>query len=133
MSGMFLPAADVVREKLDWGTMGWCCRPAGMGMKNLVVIEVTLAPGGGHAFHKHPRQEEVIYCIEGEVEQWLEEGKRTLKPGDSIVIPVDTVHASFNVSQADAKLLAILGPAIDDENGYEVIEVADEEPYKGLR
>ena len=133
MSGMFVPGAEVVRETLDWGTMAWCCRPAGMGMKNLVVIEVTLAPGGGHAFHEHPRQEEVIYCIHGEVEQWLEQQKRTLKPGDAIVIPAGTVHASFNVSQADAKLLAILGPSIDDQNGYEVTEVADQEPWCNLR
>lgn len=133
MSGMFVPGAGVVRETLDWGTMAWCCRPAGTGMKNLVVIEVNLATGGGHAFHMHPRQEEVIYCIEGEVEQWLHQQKRTLKPGDAIVIPAGTVHASFNVSQAGAKLLAILGPSVDDQNGYEVTEVADQEPWNGLR
>lgn len=133
MSGKFVPAAEIVRETLDWGTMGWCCRPSGMGLKNLVVIEVTLAPGGGHAFHKHPRQEEVIYCVQGEVEQWLGEEKRTLKPGDAIVIPVDAVHASFNVSQADARLLAMIGPSIDDQDGYEVVEVADQEPWNGLR
>jgi len=130
---MFLPADQVDRETLDWGALGWCCRPAGMGMKNLVVIEVTLSPGGGHAFHKHPRQEEVIYCIDGQVEQWLEQQRRTLNPGDAIVIPPDTVHASFNVSDADAKLLAILGPAVNEENGYEVTEVADQEPWKSLR
>jgi len=133
MSGMFVPAADVVREKLDWGTMAWCCRPSGMGMKNLVVIEVSFTPGGGHAFHKHPRQEEVIYCIEGQVQQWLEQESRVLQPGDSIVIPAGVVHASFNTSDSGAKLLAILGPTIDDQDGYEVTEVADEEPWKSLR
>jgi quercetin dioxygenase-like cupin family protein len=130
---MFVPADQVVREKLDWGTLAWFCRPAGTGMNKVVVIEATLSPGGGHAFHKHPRQEEVIYCIQGEVEQYLGEEKRTLTPGDAIVIPVDKVHATFNTGQVDAKMLAILGPAIDDENGYEVDEVADQEPWSGLR
>jgi quercetin dioxygenase-like cupin family protein len=132
MSGMFLTSAEVARETLDWGTMGWCCRPKGTGMKNLVVIEVEFGPGGGHAFHKHPDQEEVIYCISGEVEQWLDQKKQILKPGDSIIIPAGTVHASFATSGGE-KLLAILSPAIDDADGYAVEEVADQEPYASLR
>ena len=132
MSGMFAPAIDVVREKLDWGSMGWCCRPVETGMTKLVVIEVNFTPGGGHAFHKHPRQEEVIYCIGGRVEQWLEEEKQILHPGDSVVIPAGAVHASFSIDGGE-KLLAILGPSIDDKNGYEVVEVADEAPWNSLR
>jgi quercetin dioxygenase-like cupin family protein len=133
MKGAFVPASEIAREKLDWGTMGWCCRPSDSQMKNLVVIEVTLQPGGGHAFHKHDRQEEVIYCIEGEVEQWIGEERRVLRRGDSVVLPAGQVHASFNKSAADAKLLAIISPAIDDKNGYEVAEVADQAPWKGLK
>ncbi len=132
MAGMFVSGNDVAREQLSWGSLAWCCRPAGMGMKNLVVIEVTLAPGGGHAFHRHPRQEEVIYCVEGEVEQWLEEKKQSLRPGDAVVIPAGCVHASFNRSARDAKLLAILGPSVNDQSGYEVTEVADQPPWNTL-
>ncbi len=133
MAGMFIPAAQAVREQLDWGSLAWCCRPETTGAKGLVVIEVTLAPGGGHAFHKHPQQEEVIYVIEGEVEQWLDQGKRTLQAGDSVYLPADKVHASFNVSDRPAKLLALLGPCLDVPNGYEVVEVAAESPWKTLR
>ncbi len=133
MAGMFVPAAEAVREKLDWGSLAWCCRPEGTGAEDLVVIEVTFAPGGGHAFHKHPQQAEVIYAIEGEVEQWLDRERRTLRPGDCVYIPAGVVHASFNTSANGAKLLAILGPSIGKGNGYEVVEVADEAPWKGLR
>ncbi len=133
MSGMFIPAAEAVREKLNWGSLAWSCRPSTTGAKDLVVIEVTLSPGGGHAFHKHPRQEEVIYCIDGEVEQWLDRQKRFLKAGDSVFIPGGTVHASFNTSPRDAKLLAIVAPCIDEQNGYEVEEVADQPPWNRLR
>ena len=133
MSGMFVPATEVVRETLDWGTLAWCCRPADTGLKNLVVIEVTLKPGGGHAFHKHPRQQEVIYCIEGQVEQWLDQEKQVFKAGDAVVIPAGTVHATFNTGQTDARLIAVLGPAVDDANGYEMTEVADQAPWCDLR
>lgn len=133
MGGMFIPAAQAVREQLDWGSLAWCCRPETTGAKGLVVIEVTLAPGGGHAFHKHPQQEEVIYVIDGEVEQWLDQGKQTLRSGDSVYLPAGMVHASFNVSDRNAKLLAILSPCLDVPNGYAVTEVAGESPWKSLR
>ena len=74
----------------------------------------------------------MIYCISGTVEQWLGEDMRTLRPGDSVFIGADVVHASFNVGDTDAKLLAILGPCVGDQ-GYELIDVADEAPWKDLR
>ena len=132
MRGKFIPAVAAEREKLDWGGLAWLSRPQTTGAKDLVVIEVTLSHGGGHAFHKHPRQEEVIYVISGSVEQWLEKERRTLTAGDSIFIPADTVHASFNVSGADARLLAILGPCVGPE-GYELDDVSGQDPWRGLR
>jgi quercetin dioxygenase-like cupin family protein len=133
MSGKFIPAAEAVREKLTWGSLAWCCRPEGIGAKALVMIEVTLTPGGGHAFHRHPQQEEAIYVVEGEVEQWLDQQKRVLKAGDTVFLPAGVVHASFNTSQRNARLLAVLGPSAGEGNGYEVVEVADQAPWKDLR
>jgi len=133
MGGKFIPAAEAVREQLDWGGLAWCCRPAGIGAKDVVVIEVTLAPGGGHAFHRHPKQEEAIYVIDGQVEQWIDQTKRVLSSGDTAFLPAGTVHASFNTSDRPARLLAILGPCVDRQNGYEVVEVADQPPWNGLR
>jgi hypothetical protein len=66
------------------------------------------------------------------VEQWCDQEKRTLKPGDSVFLDGATVHASFNRSQRDCKLLAILSPATPTDNGYEVVELADQEPWKSL-
>ena len=131
MSGQFITAADAQREQLSWGSLGWMCRPA-LGAKDLTVIEVTLNPGGGHNFHKHPDQEEVIYVIDGVVEQWLRDEKRLLRPGDAVFIPADVVHASFNTGNAPAKLLAILGPCVG-EGGYVSVEMGEQEPWKSLR
>jgi len=133
MSGKFVLAKAVVRENLSWGSLAWSCRPADTGAKQLVVMEVTLGPGGGHAFHKHPQQEEVIYVVQGKVEQWLDQKKRVLKTGDAVYIPGGMVHASFNTSKRNAKLLAIVGPCTDQQNGYEVEEVADQAPWNTLR
>ena len=132
MSGKFVFASEVERETLDWGTLGWMSRPATTGARDLVVIEVNLLPGRGHNFHKHPDQEEVIYVLAGEVEQWLEQERRILRPGDAVFIDADVVHASFNVSTAPARLLAILRPCVG-EGGYVSVEMGEREPWKGLR
>ena len=96
------------------------------------MIEVTLNRSGAHSFHKHPKQEEVIYVIDGEIEQWVDHEKRILRSGESAFIPPDVVHASFNLGAQNATLLAILGPCIGPE-GYELIDVADQEPWASLK
>ena len=132
MNGKFVMSEDAQREQLEWGTLGWLCHPPNTGADDLTILEVEIAPGGGHDFHRHPNQEEVIYVVSGEVEQWLEQESRTLRPGDSLFIDRNVVHATFNVSDGDARLLAILGPC-DGESGYVVQEVGEEEPWRGLR
>jgi quercetin dioxygenase-like cupin family protein len=130
--GRFLTAEEMTREYPEWGELGWASRPEDTGSKNLVVIEVTLAPGQGHDFHKHPQQEEIIYMIEGTVEQWLRDKKQVISRGDVTFVPMDTVHASFNDSESEVKILAILSPAIGDA-GYELEDVSEEEPWSQLR
>ena len=132
MNGKFVLGSEAEREQLDWGALAWMSRPGSTEAKDLTVIEVTLNPGGGHNFHKHPDQEELIYVLEGEVEQWLEQTPRTLRPGDAIFIKANIVHASFNNSSTPAKLLAILGPCVGD-GGYVSVEVGDQAPWHGLR
>ena len=132
MNGKFITAAEVERVQLGWGTTGWLSRPQTTGAKDIVAMEVSLLPGNGHDFHKHPEQEEVIYVIEGSVEQWLEDKKQTLNAGDAVFIPADIVHASFNVSSHPAKLFVTLSPCKGEE-GYQLIDVFDEAPWNTLR
>jgi quercetin dioxygenase-like cupin family protein len=132
MNGGFRTARETAPEVLDWGQLRWMSNPPTTGAGKLTVIDVTLSPGKGHDFHKHPDQEEVIYVIAGKVEQWVDREKRILGPGDAAFIPADTVHASFNVGDGDAKVIAILGPCVGDI-GYELVDMAGEEPWRSLR
>jgi quercetin dioxygenase-like cupin family protein len=132
VSHKFISSMHVKREEAEWGSLAWFSSPAVSNARNLVVIEVTLNPAGAHSFHKHPKQEEVIYVIEGEIEEWVDREKRTLLVGDSAFIPADVVHATFNVGDQRARLLAILGPCIGPE-GYELIDVANQEPWVSLK
>jgi quercetin dioxygenase-like cupin family protein len=132
VTGKFVIARDTELEVLDWGRLGWLSNPPNTGASQLTVIDVNLDPGKGHNFHKHPDQEEVILVIGGKVEQWVDREKRILGAGDSAFIPADVVHASFNVGDGPAKIVAILGPCVGPI-GYELVDVANDAPWKTLR
>lgn len=132
MTGKFTVSTEARRDAVPWGSLAWFSSPADSEARSLVVVEVDLNPGTGHDFHKHPNQEEVIYVIDGQVVQWVDRERRTLVAGDSAFIGPDVVHASFNVGDHNAKVLAILGPAIGEE-GYELVDVAGEEPWASIR
>ena len=132
MPGKFVIRSEVPADSLDWGQLRWLANPPATGAKDLTVIDVTLNPGKGHNFHKHPDQEEVIVVISGQVEQWLDRDKHLLGPGDSVFIPAGVVHASFNAGTGKAKLAAILGPCVGDI-GYVSVEMGAEAPWNILR
>ena len=131
MAGAFKPGASLTRDRHDWGVFAQVSGPRD-GLAGIVTIEATFLPGKCHDFHRHPGQEEVIYVIEGTIEQWLEREKSTLSAGDSVVIPASAVHATFNDGDAAAKILAILSPSIGDD-GYGVEDMAAAEPWASLR
>jgi quercetin dioxygenase-like cupin family protein len=132
MPGKFVIATEVENKVEDWGTLRWLSNPPGTGAGQLTVIDVGLDPSKGHNFHKHPDQEEVILVVAGKVEQWVDRENRILGPGDSAFIPADVVHASFNVGESPAKIVAILGPCVGPI-GYELVDVANDAPWKTLR
>jgi quercetin dioxygenase-like cupin family protein len=131
MAGAFKPKESLTRDRHDWGVFAQISGPRD-GLTGIVAIEATFLPGKCHAFHRHPGQEEVIYVIEGTIEQWLEQEKHVLSAGDSVVIPASAVHATYNDGEAAAKTIAILSPAVGDE-GYGAEDVAGDEPWASLR
>ncbi len=128
---MFKTAEEIKREEQDWGIFAPVTSPAD-GAERLMTVEGTFFPGKGHDFHRHPNQEEVIYVLEGSIEQWIEREHRLLGPGDGVLIPPGAVHASFNVGDARARIVAVLSPCVG-EAGYEVEELADVQPWRSLR
>ena len=132
MAGKFVMAKDTKPEVLNWGQLAWISNPPKTGAEQLTVIEITLAPGKGHNFHKHLKQEQVSYVVAGTIEFWVRHEKHILGPGDGVFIAANTVHAFFNISPADAKVIAILGPC-DGAIGYELDDMSDVAPWKDIR
>ena len=132
MSG-FVMQKDVEQESFDWGTIGWRCRPANTGARSLVVMDVTLEPGEGHAFHRHDGQEEMIIVKQGAVTQYIEQESTALGAGDSVYLDEGVIHASFNDGSETAHLQVVIGPSLGGETGYGLEDVSGEEPWASLR
>lgn len=128
----FIALGDVRREEFEWGVIGWRLVPA-QGAQHLVVMDVELQPGGGHDFHRHPGQEEMIIVKEGAITQFVGEESTTLTAGDSVFVPEGVVHASFNDAEQTAYLQVVISPSLGGETGYGLEEVADQEPWVSLR
>lgn len=131
MKNRFVTTAEALKEDYKGRTNYWMCRPEVCEAKDLQVCRAVLPAGEGHNFHTHPELEEVIYVLEGEVEQWVEQEKRILKPGEVAHIPAGMVHATFNPTGQDAVILAILSPAV--YAGPFAVDVSGEAPWNTLR
>jgi quercetin dioxygenase-like cupin family protein len=129
----FTRSEEVRHEQFDWGVIGWRCTPAAAGAKQLVVMDVEIRPGAGHDFHRHPVQEELIIVESGQVQQWVGQEARGMRPGDSAFIEAGRVHASFNTGADPAHLRVVIAPAVGTSSGYELEDVSGQEPWASLR
>jgi quercetin dioxygenase-like cupin family protein len=127
----FITTAEALKEDFKGRTNYWLCHAEVCDAKELQICRAVLPAGEGHPFHTHPELEEAIYVLEGEVEQWVEQEKRLLKPGEVAFIPRGVVHATFNPTARDAVILAILSPAV--YQGPFAVDVSAEAPWNGLR
>jgi len=67
---------------------------------------VDISPQAPAFKHTHPG-EEIIYVLEGELEYQIEgEPTRTVKAGEALMVPAETIHAVRNVGTGNAAELA---------------------------
>jgi quercetin dioxygenase-like cupin family protein len=129
----FVKQGDVKQEQFDWGVIGWRLTPD-KGSKQLVIMDVTLEPGEGHDFHRHPGQEEMIIVKQGQITQYIERESTSLGSGDSVFLDEGVVHASFNDGAETAHLQVVIGPSLPSEaTGYGLEDVSGEEPWSSVR
>jgi quercetin dioxygenase-like cupin family protein len=131
--GTFLRSDEIRQEQFEWGAIGWRCTPGTTGARQAVVMDVSILPGAGHDFHRHPTQEELIIVDSGEVEQWLGDQSMVLRPGDSAYVDPGLVHASFNAAPETARLRVVISPSVDTPTGYDLEDVSAQEPWVSLR
>src|SRR5882757_4552605 len=96
----FVSATETEPQHLEKQTNQWYFKDGLGDSESLVFVRARFAAGGSHPFHTHPEMDEIIYLLSGEMEQWVEQEKRILEPGDSAYIPRGVVHGCYNDSGA---------------------------------
>lgn len=127
----FITSGEMQVEDLPWGTHDWLSRVELTAAEQLLLVRVHMPAGKGHAFHRHPEMEEIIYVLEGTAEQWVDREKRILGPGDVAHIPRDMVHGTWNAGTGLLHFLAILSPA--KTAGPALVDMSCQEPWSTLR
>lgn len=132
MTKVFFKKSELPVTSFDWGDNVLRLEPITSGCTSMVVMDVTLEPGGMHNFHKHPDQDEVLIILSGSVTQYVGEVKQILNTGDSAYVARNTVHASFNESSAPVTIQVMLAPSFGP-TGYDLVDVSQQEPWISLR
>lgn len=118
-------------ETVDQGINTWINYPNSV-TPGLFAAKAEIACGKGHNFHCHPGREELIFVMQGTIEQWIGESCKILSPGDAVVIPAGLAHASFNAGEDSAVLFVALTPTqLDDAPLAE--DLSNLEPWNKLR
>ena len=75
--------------------------------REAVVARVEVAPGAYAGRHTHPG-DEISYVMEGEVQLLIDgQSPRTVKAGESFVVPAGVVHDAHNSSSTAARVLGV--------------------------
>ncbi|ODU01121.1 MAG: cupin [Planctomycetes bacterium SCN 63-9] len=96
------------------------------------MIEAVVPPGGGPPPHRHTREDEAFYVLEGELVFHADGQSFTAGPGSWITLARGSVHRFRNESRATARMLICVTPAgLDDfflEIGRPAVE-GEEGPF----
>ena len=127
----FITQKDIQVENFPWGPHDWMSRPGLTEADELLLVRVHMPPGKAHQFHRHPEMEEIIYVVSGKAEQWVEDSKQVLNPGEMAHIPKNIVHGTYNPFDETLVFLAILAPAKFE--GPALIDVYKDKPWCDLK
>ena len=127
----FVSFEETIREEFPHKTHYWHNRPDMVKDTTLLFVRCRILPGHAHKFHRHPKMEEILYVLSSTAEQWVEKEKRIMTAGQSLYLPANVVHGTYNIGRDALDFLAVLSPAKSEGPG--TIEMGDEEPWKSLR
>ena len=86
----------------DWGSLTWLAGTKYGNADGLVLGRVVLKAGMSNPRHRHPKCEEVLYMLKGQIVHSLGNETFTLSAGDTITIPAGVFHDAKCISDEDA-------------------------------
>ena len=109
--GNFQHLADVLQKiTREMPSGGPAVKPLAIG-QDMAAAVVRSASADG--LHRQPNHEELLIVLEGEGDFQVGEETRTVRTGDFIFVPRDTVHGTVATRVAPFTYLAMISPRID--------------------
>lgn len=73
---------------------------------------MTLAPGAASSSEPniHPKSDQVVLLVDGELTAEIGEEKRRMRSGDIVIVPAGTPHKFTNSGEAEAKAFSTYAP-----------------------
>lgn len=84
------------------------------------LFEATVPPGGGPPPHRHSREDEGFYVLDGEVTVQVDEQRFVMHAGTFANLPLGSLHCFKNETSQPAKMLITLAPAGLEKMFFEV-------------
>ncbi|KOF18563.1 germin [Ensifer adhaerens] len=93
--------------------------PAG-ALLDVAVIEEIVPPSVGAPLHRHSKEDEVSYVVEGMFRFWRGDEVLDVGPGGIAFLPRHQVHTFKNIGTGPGRLLTVILPA-GFERFFEVV------------
>lgn len=77
------------------------------------IIEIIIPPGLGAPMHRHQRDAECFYMLDGELTFETPDGAVTGRAGDTYFLPVGGRHAFRNDGETEARALVFVTPGAE--------------------
>lgn len=102
---------------LDGSTIRVLLDAAAGGAANQSLAEAELQPGQPTQRHYHARAEEIYVLLEGDGEMEVDGERRSVGPGDAILIPPGAWH-QIRAGESGARFLCCCAPPYSDEDTF---------------
>lgn len=74
------------------------------------VAEITVYPGGGIPIHFHREFTEYYECLQGQLHMTVGKHERVLRPGEYVMVPLNTLHRYYNPTNEPVKFKVVIQP-----------------------
>lgn len=107
-----LQPADAVRvEPQDWGRLEWMVAGSLGNSDVLTVGKCFIDPGRANPVHHHPNCDEVLHVVSGRIRHRVGDEYVEMGPGDTISIPVGSIHNATNIGDEQCELVIVFDTA----------------------
>jgi quercetin dioxygenase-like cupin family protein len=111
-------AADCKPLPQSWGELVWYTSAAQGNSRTMTTGLAVILPGKSNPVHFHPNCDEVLHVIRGRITHTMDGESAEMTVGDTVSIPVGTLHNATNIGEEVALLSIAFSSAYRQVIGY---------------